>query len=154
MVILQDIPSIPFLFEPLHVFSTKLNSFTHEVVNIISVVLCLVRHSVFANTLHPAKRCSIPFVGHSLHLLHSSLLEGSHAFVSTICSSIVITMTVFLGVRFCLSHKLQLSSCFRNISLCIFFLQVSFFPFPLTSFFNLAFSPCWFTVFFNSFSIQ
>ena len=87
-------------------------------------------------------------------LLHSSLLEGSHAFVSTICSSIVITMTVFLGVRFCLSHKLQLSSCFRNISLCIFFLQVSFFPFPLTSFFNLAFSPCWFTVFFNSFSIQ
>ena len=59
---------------------------------------------------------------HSLHLLHSaSLLDVFNDFVSTICSSIVITEAVFLGLKFCLSHKLQLSSCFRNIVLCIHF---------------------------------
>ena len=93
-------------------FSTKLNSFAHEIANFINAVLYLVRYSLFANTLHPAKRCSTVSFSwpHSLHLLHSaSPHENFHAFVSTGCSSII-----FLGVKFFLSHKLQLSSCFRN----------------------------------------
>ena len=96
-------------------FSTKLNSFTHEIANIINALLCLVRYLLFANTLHPAKRCSTVSLcwPHSLHLLHlASPLEAFYDFDSTICSSIVITEAVFLGVTFCLSHKLQLSSCF------------------------------------------
>ena len=98
-------------------FSTKLNSFAHEIANFINAVLYLVRYSLFANTLHPAKRCSTVSFSwpHSLHLLHSaSPLEVFHAFVSTGYSSIIITEEVFLGVKFFLSHKLQLSSCFRN----------------------------------------
>ena len=108
-------------------FSTKLNSFADEIANIINALLCLVRYSLFANTLYPAKRCSTFSVywPHSLHLLHlASLLEAFRDFVSTICSSKVITDEVFLGVRFCPNHKLQLSSCFRNI----------LFPFLLNAF--------------------
>ena len=96
-------------------FSTKLNSFAHEIANIINALLCLVRYSLFTNTLHPANICSTVSLcwPHSLHLLHlTSPLEAFHAFVSAICSSIIITEVVFLGVRFCLSHELQLSSCF------------------------------------------
>ena len=53
-------------------FSTKLNSFAHEIANIINAVLCLVRYSLFASTFHPAKRCSSVSLCwlHSLHLLH------------------------------------------------------------------------------------
>ena len=61
-------------------------------------MLYLVRYSLFANTLHPAKRCSTVSFSwpHSLHLLHSaSPHENFHAFVSTGCSSII-----FLGVNF------------------------------------------------------
>ena len=75
------------------------------------------------------KRCSIVSLcwPHSLHSLHlASPVAAFHDFVSTICSSIVITEAVFLGVRFCLSHKLQLSSCFRNILLCICLSRYSF----------------------------
>ena len=71
---------------------------------------------LFANTLHPAERCFTASLcwPHSLHLLHSaSPLEAFHDFFRTICSSKVITEEVFLGVGFCLSQKLQLSSCFR-----------------------------------------
>ena len=72
-------------------------------------------------------------------------------FVSTICSSIVITEAVFLGVRFFLSHKLQLSSCFRNITLCICLSRYSSLCFCSTLFFNLAFIAL--HVSFQSFSI-
>ena len=61
-------------------------------------MLYLVRYSLFANTLNPAKRCSTVFFSwpHSLHLLHSaSPHEIFHAFVSTGCSIII-----FLGVNF------------------------------------------------------
>ena len=67
------------------------------------MLLCLVRYSLFANTLHRAKRCSTVSLcwSHSLHLLHSaSPLEAFHDFASTICSSIDITEAAFLGVRF------------------------------------------------------
>ena len=123
-------------------FSTKLNSFAYEIANIVNALLCLVRYPLFANTLHPAKRCSIVSLcwPHSLHLLHlASPLEAFHDFVSTICSSIVITEAVFLSVRFCLSHKLQLSPCFRNISLCVCLSRYSSLRFCSTLFFNLAF---------------
>ena len=123
-------------------FSTKLNSFAHEITNIINALLCLVRYSLFAYTLRPAKRCSTISLcwPHSLHLLHStSSLEAFHDFVSTICSNKVITEAVFLGIRFCLSHELQLSSCLRNISLCICFPRYSSFRFSSTPFFYLAF---------------
>ena len=152
MVILQGIPSTPLLFVPLHVFLYQIKF--HEIANIINALLCLVRYSLFANTLHPAKRCSTVSLcwPHSLHLLHlANPLEAFHDFVSTICSSIVITEAVFLGVRFCLSHKLQLSSCFRNISLCICLSRYSSLRFCSTLFFNLAFIAL--HVSFQSFSI-
>ena len=84
-------------------FSTKLDFFAHEIANIISALLCLVRYLLFANTLHPAKRYFTVFLcwPHSLHLLHSaSPLETFHDFVSTICSSIFITEAVFLVLDF------------------------------------------------------
>ena len=123
-------------------FSTKLNSLAHEIANIINPLLCLARYLLFANTLHPAKRCSpVLFVGHSLHLLHLARpLEAFHDFVSTICSSIVITEAVFFGVRFYLSHKLQLSPCFRNVLLCICLSRYSSLRFCSTLLFNLAFN--------------
>ena len=84
-------------------FSTKLNSFAYEIANIVNALLCLVRYPLFANTLHPAKRCSIASLGwpHSLHLLHlASPLEAFHDFVSTICSSIVIIEQSFSVLDF------------------------------------------------------
>ena len=87
-----------------------------------------------------------------MHLLHlARLLEAFHDFVSTICSSIVITEAVFLGVRFCFSHELQLSLCFGNILLYICFSRYSSFRFSSTPFLNLAFSVL--QVVFESFSI-
>ena len=87
-----------------------------------------------------------------MHLLHlARLLEAFHDFVSTICSSVVITEAVFLGVRFCFSHELQLSLCFQNILLYICFSRYSSFRFSSTPFLNLAFSVL--QVVFESFSI-
>ena len=124
-------------------FSTKLNSFVHEIANIINALLCLDRYLLlFGKTLHPAKRCSTVsfYWPHSLHLLHSANpLEDFHVFVSTICSSIATTEAIFLGVRFCFSYKLQLSSCFRNIWICICFSRYSSFRFSSRPSFNLAF---------------
>ena len=87
-------------------------------------------YSLFANTLHPAIKCStVSFCWpYSMHLLHSaSTLEAFHDLLSTICSRIFFTEAVFLGVRFFLSHKLQLSSCFRDMLLCICFSRYSSF---------------------------
>ena len=76
-------------------FSTKLNSFAHEIANVINALLCLVRYSLFPNTLHPAKRCSTVSLcrPNSLHLIHlASPLEAFHDFVSTIFAF------VYLGI--------------------------------------------------------
>ena len=67
-------------------FSTELNSFAHEIANVISTLLCLVRYLLFANTLHPVKRYSaVSFCWpHSLHLQHlANPLEIFHDFLST-----------------------------------------------------------------------
>ena len=143
MAILHDILSLHYFCLYYFMFlSTKLNSFAHKIANIIKVLLCLVRYSLFANNLHPAKTCSTIFVcwAHRLHLLHSaSPLEPLYNFVRTICSSIVSTEAVFLDVRFCFSHTLLLSSCFRNILFFIYFSRYSSFRLCSTPFFNLAF---------------
>ena len=120
----------------------------------ISPILCVVPDQRLAIYQQFAKRCStFSFCWpHSLHLLHSANpLEFFHDFVSTIFSSKVNTKAVFLGVRFCLSHKLYLSFCFQNISPCICFSRYSSFRFSSKLFFNLAFIA--FHVGFQSFSI-
>ena len=55
-------------------FSINLNFFVHDIANIINALLCRVKYSLFANTLHLAKSCStVSFCWpHSLHLLHST----------------------------------------------------------------------------------
>ena len=122
-------------------FSIKLNSFAYEIANIIIALLCMVRYLLFVNILHLAKRYSTVFLcwPSSLHLLHlASPLEAFHDFVSTIFSNIVITEQSFLVVEICLSRKLQLSTCFRNILLCICFSRYSSFRLCSTHFFK----PC------------
>ena len=139
MVILQNIPSTPLLYYHFMFFFIKLNCFSHEITNIINALLCLVRYLLFANTLYPDKRCfTVSFCWpHSLHLLHLvSPPEAFHDFVSTIYPTKIITEAFFIGVKLFLSHKLQLLSCFRNISLCICFSRYSSFRFSSTPFFN------------------
>ena len=86
--------------------------------------------------IHPKDVRLFLFVDHtiSIYYIGQTLLK-----VSIICSRIVITKVVFLGVRFCISHKSQRSFCFWNI----------FFPFLLSSFLQpyLYWYPCWFPVF-------
>ena len=109
MVIFQDIPSTPPLFVPLHVFLYQIkflcpwNCPYHQCSVMPGQILAICQH-----TFHPAKRCSTVFFcwPHSQHLLHSpSPANAFHDFVSTICSSKVITDAVFLGVWFCLNHE-------------------------------------------------
>ena len=74
---------------------------------------------------------------HGLHLLHSaSSLEAFHDFVSTICSSIVITFLVlhFISTINYKFHPVLEISCFT-----FFFFKYSSFCFSSVHFFNLAF---------------
>ena len=90
----------------------------------ISSMLCYAESNTrYLPTLciQPRAVLPFPFVGHTvcIYYIRQAPFEAFHDFVSTICSSMAITGVVFLGVRFCLSHKLQLSPYFWNISLCI-----------------------------------
>ena len=118
MVILQDIPSAPLFLYHFMSFSTKLNFFAHETANIINALLCLITYSLFANTLHPVKRCCTIYLCW-LDSLHYCIWQALLKLSMILFQPFVPAEAVFLGVVFCLSHELQISFCFPNISLCI-----------------------------------